>query len=79
MNLIKWWNTRRNAKLDKELRQGIPVDLKTPADMIYPPPSAYAVKQINEEYGLDKFFCLQRIPPMKQWKLQADIDKSRTK
>lgn len=72
---VKMWNDR----MEKKLRTERKVDLAKPADMMYPPPSAYEVKQINEEYGLDKVFCLQRIPPMKQWRLQLDIDKPRTK
>jgi hypothetical protein len=79
MSLIHWWNSRRNAKLEQELTREQKVNLDFPADFKYPPPSAYEVKQINEEYGLDKVFCLERIPPMKQWRLQVDIDKLRTK
>lgn len=45
------------------------------ADFKYPPPSAYEVKQIDEEYGLSKFSALQRIPPSPQWKLDANINK----
>lgn len=49
MNLIDWWNIRRNAKLERKLRQENQVDFEKPADMQYPPPSAYEVNQLNSE------------------------------
>lgn len=75
-DFVKTW---LNAKYEQELKTPQDVDMSKPADMIYPPPSAYEIKQINEEYGLDKFSCIQSIPPMRQWKLDTAIDRENNK
>lgn len=59
MSLIHWWNNRRNAKLETKLRQENQVDLDKPADMLYPPPSAFEVNQIRDE--LEPYHALGRI------------------
>jgi hypothetical protein len=59
MSLIHWWNSRRNAKLEQELTMERRVSVETPADMIYPPPSAYEVKQINDE--LEPYHALGKV------------------
>ena len=53
MSLIHWWNSRRNAKLEQELTREQKVNLDLPADMQYPPPSAYEIKQITKELKLN--------------------------
>lgn len=49
MSLFDWWN----ARLEHKLGQNHFIDLSTPADFKYPPPSAYEVKQITEELKLN--------------------------
>ena len=53
MSLIHWWNARRNAKLEQALTKPQNVDLTKPADMTYPPPSAYEIQQITKELKLN--------------------------
>ena len=47
----RWWFNR----IDDKLNIGERIILPKP-DMIYPPPSAYEVKQITEEYNLTQVF-----------------------
>lgn len=51
--MIKFFNSLLDAYYEKQLRKERVVDLSTPADYLYPPPSAYEVKRINEEYQCD--------------------------
>jgi len=55
-DFIKTW---LNAKYERELTTPNKVDLSQPADMIYPPPSAFEVNQINSE--LEPYHALGRV------------------
>jgi hypothetical protein len=59
MSLIHWWNSRRNAKLEHKLTAPQKVDLSKPADITYPPPSAYEVIQLNNE--LEPYHAIGRV------------------
>lgn len=76
MIIIQWVKNWWYARLDKKYNNKTIVIPK--ADIKYPPPSAYEVKQIDEEFNLSKFSALQRIPPSPQWKLDANINKDLT-
>jgi hypothetical protein len=63
--IVDWLRGLHNASLERQLRE--PQKVVAKGDGIkYPPPSLYEVKQIAEEFGLNKshsMSCVGRIKP----------------
>jgi hypothetical protein len=60
-NLIAFIKGLYNDSIERQLRESRKVKF-TDDGFRYPPPSAYEVKQISEEFGLNSSHSMMRVP-----------------
>ena len=73
-NICNFFRGLYNASLERQLREPRKVIINDDG-FRYPPPSAYEVKQITDEFGLNKHHAMARVGPVTPHNIYADITK----